>query len=161
MGAFLRRHAGVIQSALYVIILLLLIVFFCAPVYEVACIFTVVVACAFRAWLSFYSCREEAREEGRTFLGWREPVFLGVLESACFAFVMLLSSLGRQFPEYGLFLCVLGIGAWGITVVLSWLGAKSRCRIEGKPFIWYYTAGIWASLFGLAVTGVMLAVSIV
>ena len=34
MGAFLRRHAGVIQSALYVIILLLLIVFFCAPVYE-------------------------------------------------------------------------------------------------------------------------------
>lgn len=40
MGAFLRRHAGVIQSALYVIILLLLIVFFCAPVYEVACIFT-------------------------------------------------------------------------------------------------------------------------
>ena len=28
MGAFLRRHAGVIQSALYVIILLLLIVFF-------------------------------------------------------------------------------------------------------------------------------------
>ena len=27
MGAFLRRHAGVIQSALYVIILLLLIVF--------------------------------------------------------------------------------------------------------------------------------------
>ena len=59
------------------------------------------------------------------------------------------------------FYVVLGIGAWGITVVLSWLGAKSRCRIEGKPFIWYYTAGIWASLFGLAVTGVMLAVSIV
>ena len=75
MGAFLRRHAGVIQSALYVIILLLLIVFFCAPVYEVACIFTGLVVCCFRAWLSFYSCREEAREEGRTFLGWREPVF--------------------------------------------------------------------------------------
>ena len=45
MGAFLRRHAGVIQSALYVIILLLLIVFFCAPVYEVACIFTGLVVC--------------------------------------------------------------------------------------------------------------------
>ena len=70
MGAFLRNHAGVIQAALGVVILLLLIVWFSSPVYWVACTLTVLAASLFRAWLSYFSIREEAREEGRRFLGW-------------------------------------------------------------------------------------------
>lgn len=79
MGAFLRNHAGVIQAGLGVVILLLLVVWFSSPVYWVACTLTVLAASLFRAWLSYFSIREEAREEGRKFLGWAEP---GVFEYA-------------------------------------------------------------------------------
>ncbi len=90
MGAFLRNHAGVIQAGLGVVILLLLVVWFSSPVYWVACTLTVLAASLFRAWLSYFSIREEAREEGRRFLGWAEPAFLNMLDTTCYAYTWLL-----------------------------------------------------------------------
>ena len=73
---------------------------------------------------------------------------------------MLLSSLGRQFPEYGLFYVFWGLCPGVITVVLSWLGQKPLSdRKENHSF--GIIRRVYGRRVGLAVTGVMLAVSIV
>lgn len=75
MGAFLRNHAGVIQAALGVVILLLLIVWFSSPVYWVACTLTVLAASLFRAWLSYFSIGKKRGRKGGVFLAGRNRRF--------------------------------------------------------------------------------------
>ena len=150
MGAFLRNHAGVIQAALGVVILLLLIVWFSSPVYWVACTLTVLAASLFRAWLSYFSIREEAREEGRRFLGWAEPAFLNMLDTTCYAYTWLLVAFLRQFPALRwLWYILLAIG-WVVMFVLALRGEKVQCQEAGKPFIWYRARAFWLSLLCLA-----------